>query len=58
MTVMGQQAKDIYKNQKSLRDQVADAAGADGGGKGAAGWEEGRRREQLQEMGGCALECV
>jgi hypothetical protein len=28
MTVMGQQAKDIYKNQKALRDQLAEAAGA------------------------------
>lgn len=34
---MGQEAKDIYKNQKSIRDEVAQAAGeawrptADGG---------------------------
>lgn len=27
MTVMGQQARDIYKNQKALKQQVADAAG-------------------------------
>jgi hypothetical protein len=37
MTVMGQQAKDIYKNQKALRDQLAEAAGA-----GLWGWR-GRR---------------
>jgi hypothetical protein len=27
MTVMGQQARDIYKNQAAIRQQVADAAG-------------------------------
>lgn len=27
MTVMGQEAKDIYTNQQSLKQQVADAAG-------------------------------
>lgn len=37
LTLMGQEAKDIYKNQKSIRDEVAQAAGeawrptADGG---------------------------
>ena len=37
MTVMGQQAKDIYKNQKALRDQLAEAAGAAMWGGGAKG---------------------
>lgn len=40
MTVMGQQARDIYKNQKGIRDQVAQAAGAaapEGGGTGQGG---------------------
>jgi hypothetical protein len=27
MTVMGQQARDIYKNQAAIRQQLADAAG-------------------------------